>query len=338
MRNIRDPKEEFIVSDCEVKIGNVTLKNRLIAAPMAGISDRPFRALCCQMGAAMAVSEMLLANADIWHTDKSTLRMVSRDEEYIRAVQIVGADPQEMVSAAKLNEQNGAHLIDINMGCPAKKVNKKLAGSALLKYPTLVGKILTAVVKSVNVPVTLKIRTGWDKEHRNYLEIAKIAQDCGIAALTIHGRTKACLFGGEAEYESIRQVKEHIQIPVIANGDITSPEKAKAVLDYTRADALMIGRAAHGNPWIFEQITHYLQHGILLQPKTLKQKAPFIIQHVRALHALYGEYKGLRIARKHVSWYLKGYMESEHFRRLFNAIDHADQQFIALEAFFNKLN
>ncbi|WP_392567048.1 tRNA dihydrouridine synthase DusB [Utexia brackfieldae] len=318
-----------------MKIGNLELKSRLIAAPMAGISDRAFRSLCCQMGAAMAVSEMLLANPDLWHTDKSALRMASKDENHIRAVQIVGADPQEMANAAQLCAASGAQLIDINMGCPAKKVNKKLAGSALLQYPILVEQILSTVVKSVDIPVTLKIRTGWNKDNINCLEIAKIAEGSGISALTIHGRTRACLFNGEAEYDSIRSVKQHINIPVIANGDITSPEKAKAVLEYTGADGLMIGRCAQGNPWIFEQIEYYLRHGKLLQKKSLIEKAPLINDHVRALHNLYGEYKGLRIARKHVSWYLQDYAQSEQFRRLFNAIDNAEQQFIALEAFFS---
>lgn len=318
-----------------LKIGHLELSNRLIAAPMAGISDLPFRRLCCEMGAGMAVSEMLLANSDLWHTHKSSLRMASKQEDHIRAVQIVGADPHEMAIAAELSQASGAQLIDINMGCPAKKVNKKLAGSALLQYPILVEQILSTVVKSVDIPVTLKIRTGWNKDNQNCLEIAKIAEGSGISALTIHGRTRACLFNGEAEYDSIRRVKQHIHIPVIANGDITSPEKAKAVLEYTGADGLMIGRGAQGNPWIFEQIDYYLRHGKLLQKKSLIEKAPLIKDHVRALHNLYGEYKGLRIARKHVSWYLQDYAQSEQFRRLFNAIDNAEQQFIALEAFFS---
>lgn len=337
MRNIRDPKGDFIVSYDSFKIGHLILKNRLIAAPMAGITDRPFRTLCYQMGAAMGVSEMMLANSDVWHTDKSSLRMVSLDELNIRAVQIVGSDPNEMALTAKLNEQQGAQLIDINMGCPAKKVNKNHAGSALLQYPTLVKEILTAVISAVNVPVTLKIRTGWDKVNKNCLEIARIAEDCGIQALTIHGRTRECLFNGEAEYDSIKAVKQAINIPVIANGDITSPQKAKAVLDYTGADALMIGRAAQGRPWIFNEIQHYLEHGSLLPAKAIEEVEFLVIEHVKALHQFYGEYKGLRIARKHVYWYLQQYAEGEQFRRLFNAIDDVKQQFIALEAFFNTL-
>ncbi|QIQ21170.1 tRNA dihydrouridine synthase DusB [Zophobihabitans entericus] len=320
-----------------LKIGNLTLQNRLIAAPMAGISDRPFRALCYQMGAGMTVSEMLLANEDVWHTNKSTLRMVSQDEPGIRAVQIVGSDPEEMAKAAKLNEEHGAQLIDINMGCPAKKVNKKLAGSALLQYPTLVQSILSAVVSAVNVPVTLKIRTGWDIINKNCLEIAQIAEDCGIKALTIHGRTRACLFNGEAEYDSIKKVKQAISIPVIANGDITSPQKAKMVLEYTGADALMIGRAAQGKPWIFNDIQHYLQSGVVMPDKTIDEVEQIVTEHTHVLHQFYGDYKGLRIARKHVSWYLQGYTGNEQFRRLFNAIDETSQQFIALKAFFNTL-
>ncbi len=249
-----------------MRIGHHQLRNRLIAAPMAGITDRPFRTLCYEMGAGLTVSEMMSSNPQVWESDKSRLRMVHIDEPGIRTVQIAGSVPEEMADAARINVESGAQIIDINMGCPAKKVNRKLAGSALLQYPDQVKSILTAVVSAVDVPVTLKIRTGWSPEHRNCVEIAQLAEDCGIQALTIHGRTRACLFNGEAEYDSIRAVKQKVSIPIIANGDITDPLKARAVLDYTGADALMIGRAAQGRPWIFREIQHYLDTGSCLPP------------------------------------------------------------------------
>ncbi|VED46032.1 tRNA-dihydrouridine synthase B [Raoultella terrigena] len=218
------------------------------------------------MGAGLTVSEMMSSNPQVWESDKSRLRMVHVDEPGIRTVQIAGSVPEEMAAAARINVESGAQIIDINMGCPAKKVNRKLAGSALLQHPEQVKLILTAVVKAVDVPVTLKIRTGWEPEHRNCVEIAQLAEECGIQALTIHGRTRACLFNGDAEYDSIRAVKQKVSIPIIANGDITDPLKARAVLDYTGADALMIGRAAQGRPWIFREIQHYLDTGELLPP------------------------------------------------------------------------
>jgi len=300
-----------------MRIGNHQLRNRLIAAPMAGITDRPFRTLCYEMGAGLTVSEMMSSNPQVWESDKSRLRMVHVDEPGIRTVQIAGSVPEEMADAARINVESGAQIIDINMGCPAKKVNRKLAGSALLQYPDQVKSILTAVVSAVDVPVTLKIRTGWSPDHRNCVEIAQLAEDCGIQALTIHGRTRACLFNGEAEYDSIRAVKQKVSIPVIANGDITDPLKARAVLDYTGADALMIGRAAQGRPWIFREIQHYLDTG--------------------ELHSFYGEAKGYRIARKHVSWYLQEHAPNDQFRRTFNAIEDASVQLEALEAYFENL-
>ncbi|WP_192458407.1 tRNA dihydrouridine synthase DusB [Musicola keenii] len=320
-----------------MRIGQFQLPNRLIAAPMAGVSDRPFRVLCLTMGAGMAVSEMLSSNPEVWRSDKSRLRMVHSDEPGIRAVQIAGGDPAEMAAAASINMDNGAQIIDINMGCPAKKVNRKMAGSALLQYPDLVKQILTAVVKSVSVPVTLKIRTGWAPEHRNCVEIARLAEDCGIQALTIHGRTRACLFNGEAEYDSIRTVKQAVSIPIIANGDITDPHKARAVLDYTGADALMIGRAAQGRPWIFREIQHYLDTGELLPPLPLAEVKRLLIGHIRELHDFYGPGKGFRIARKHVSWYLQAHAPNDQFRRTFNAIEDASEQLEALEAYFENL-
>ncbi|MDI8153759.1 tRNA dihydrouridine synthase DusB, partial [Salmonella enterica subsp. enterica serovar Montevideo] len=264
-----------------MRIGQYQLRNRLIAAPMAGITDRPFRTLCYEMGAGLTVSEMMSSNPQVWESDKSRLRMVHVDEPGIRTVQIAGSDPVEMADAARINVESGAQIIDINMGCPAKKVNRKLAGSALLQYPDLVKSILIGVVNAVDVPVTLKIRTGWAPEHRNCVEIAQLAEDCGIQALTIHGRTRACLFNGEAEYDSIRAVKQKVSIPIIANGDITNPHKARAVLDYTGADALMIGRAAQGRPWIFREIQHYLDTGELLPPLPLAEVKRLLCTHVQ---------------------------------------------------------
>ncbi len=267
-----------------MRIGHHQLRNRLIAAPMAGITDRPFRTLCYEMGAGLTVSEMMSSNPQVWESDKSRLRMVHIDEPGIRTVQIAGSVPEEMAAAARINVESGAQIIDINMGCPAKKVNRKLAGSALLQYPDQVKSILTAVVNAVDVPVTLKIRTGWEPEHRNCVEIAQLAEECGIQALTIHGRTRACLFNGDAEYDSIRAVKQKVSIPIIANGDITDPLKARAVLDYTGADALMIGRAAQGRPWIFREIQHYLDTGELLPPLPLAEVKRLLCAHVRELH------------------------------------------------------
>ena len=294
-----------------MRIGQYQLRNRLIAAPMAGITDRPFRTLCYEMGAGLTVSEMMSSNPQVWESDKSRLRMVHIDEPGIRTVQIAGSDPKEMADAARINVESGAQIIDINMGCPAKKVNRKLAGSALLQYPDVVKSILTEVVNAVDVPVTLKIQ-----------------------ALTIHGRTRACLFNGEAEYDSIRAVKQKVSIPVIANGDITDPLKARAVLDYTGADALMIGRAAQGRPWIFREIQHYLDTGELLPPLPLAEVKRLLCAHVRELHDFYGPAKGYRIARKHVSWYLQEHAPNDQFRRTFNAIEDASEQLEALEAYF----
>ena len=320
-----------------LSIGKVTLKNNLIAAPMAGISDKPFRYLCHRFCAGMTVSEMFLANCDVWHTDKSALRMISTNDVGIRAVQIVGSDPDEMARAAEFNVKHGAQLIDINMGCPAKKVNKKLAGSALMQYPDLIKTILQKVVGSVDVPVTLKTRTGWDKNNRNCIEIAQIAQDCGIKAITIHGRSRACLFNGKAEYESIKAVKEKVTIPVIANGDICTPEQAKDVFKYTQADGIMIGRAAQGRPWIFEEIAFYLAHGQLKKNKSIDEVEQIVLTHLEELYQFYGEYKGLRIARKHVNWYTKNYADSDQFRRLFSVLSNSCEQVKTLKAFFSQI-
>ncbi|MFS1562535.1 MAG: tRNA dihydrouridine synthase DusB [Candidatus Arsenophonus phytopathogenicus] len=317
-------------------IGQYQIKNCLIAAPMAGITDRPFRSLCYSMGADMTVSELLSSNPQVWKTDKSRLRMIHSDELGIRSVQIAGSDPDEMAAAARINVANGAQIIDINMGCPAKKVNRKLAGSALLRYPELVEKILLAVVNAVDVPVTLKVRTGWSPEERNCIKIAQLAEHCGIQAVTIHGRTRSCLFNGVAEYDSIRAAKQNVTIPIIANGDITDPLKARAVLDYTGADALMIGRAAQGRPWIFREIQHYLETGELLPPMPIAEVQCLMQAHVKELHDFYGLSKGIPIARKHVSWYLREHAPDDQFRRTFNTIEDASEQLEVLEAYFEK--
>ncbi|UPQ88158.1 tRNA dihydrouridine synthase DusB [Vibrio sinaloensis] len=318
-----------------MKIGNYQLKNNLIVAPMAGVTDRPFRELCLRYGAGMAVSEMMSSNPKLWKTSKSKQRMVHEGESGIRSVQIAGADPQLMADAAQFSVENGAQIIDINMGCPAKKVNKKLAGSALLQYPDIIEQILRAVVDAVDVPVTLKTRTGWDTDNKNCVQIAKLAEDCGIQALALHGRTKACMYKGEAEYDSIKAVKQAVSIPVIANGDIDSPEKAKQVLEYTGADALMIGRPAQGRPWIFQEIQHFLENGTTMPELPLAEVKDILLGHVRALHAFYGEYLGPRIARKHVGWYLKEHEQASEFRRTFNALDAAPLQLEALEEYFD---
>ncbi|NOH63993.1 tRNA dihydrouridine synthase DusB [Vibrio sp. RE88] len=328
----------MLVLSCEdvLKIGNHQLKNNLIVAPMAGVTDRPFRELCLRYGAGMAVSEMMSSNPKLWKTSKSKQRMVHEGESGIRSVQIAGADPQLMADAAQFSVENGAQIIDINMGCPAKKVNKKLAGSALLRFPDIIEDILKAVVNAVDVPVTLKTRTGWDPDNKNCVQIAKLAEDCGIQALALHGRTKACMYKGEAEYDSIRAVKQAISIPVIANGDIDSPEKAKRVLEYTGADALMIGRPAQGRPWIFQEIQHFLENGTTMPDLPSAEVKDILLGHVNALHNFYGEYLGPRIARKHVGWYLKEHEQASEFRRAFNAIEAAELQLEALEEYFDK--
>ncbi|EPC3544506.1 tRNA dihydrouridine synthase DusB [Aeromonas hydrophila] len=320
-----------------MQIGPHTLETPLIVAPMAGVTDRPFRELCLRLGAGMAVSEMLLANPDVWDTQKTRMRMDHSAEGGLRSVQIAGADPEMMAFAARYNVEQGAQIVDINMGCPAKKVNKKLAGSALLRQPDLVRSICRAVVDAVEVPVTLKIRTGWDPDNRNGEEIARIAEDCGIAALAVHGRTRTDLYRGEAEYDTIRAIKQAVSIPVVANGDIDSPEKARYVLDYTGVDAVMIGRAAQGRPWIFREIRHFLETGTKLPPPEREEVRTLMNEHVTNLHRFYGAYLGARIARKHVGWYLDEEETGREFRKHFNALDCADAQLEALEAYFDGL-
>ncbi|SNY52688.1 tRNA-U20-dihydrouridine synthase [Arsukibacterium tuosuense] len=323
--------------DYTVRIGPYQLANKVICAPMAGVTDHTFRELCRRFGAALAVSEMLSSNPQVWQSEKSQNRMGHRQESGIRSVQIAGSDPAQMAAAAQYNVEIGADIIDINMGCPAKKVNKKLAGSALLQYPELVEQIIQAVVKAVTVPVTLKIRTGWDTDHRNGVQIARIAQDNGIQALAVHGRTKACMYKGEAEYDTIKAIKQAVSLPVIANGDITTPEKAQYVLDYTGADAIMIGRAAQGRPWIFREVAHYLATGKKLAAPAIAEVQQIMLEHVQGLHQLYGVHLGPRIARKHVGWYLAEHDAQGVFRSEFNAIEQAERQFEALNDYFHKL-
>lgn len=320
-----------------MKIGQYVLDNNLMLAPMAGVTDRPFRQMCKRLGAGLVVSEMLSSNPKVWHTDKSKQRMDHTGEFGIRSVQIAGADPILMAQAAQLNVSNGAQIVDINMGCPAKKVNKKMAGSALLQFPKLVEEIIQSVVKAVDVPVTLKIRTGWDQDHRNGVQIAKIAQNNGIQSLAVHGRTRACMYKGDAEFETIAAIKQSVSIPVVANGDITSAKKAKRVLDLTQADALMIGRGAQGNPWIFREILHYLQTGEELPAPTIDEVRSVLLEHVGNVHQFYGEYKGARIARKHVGWYLADHDKERVFRSKFNGIEDAHEQLDSLNIYFEQL-
>jgi len=304
---------------------------------MAGVTDRPFRQLCRRLGAGLAVSEMLSSNPKVWKTEKSMNRMDHSGETGIRAVQIAGSDPTLMAQAAQFNVANGAQIVDINMGCPAKKVNKKLAGSALLQYPDLVEVIVKSVVDAVDVPVTLKIRTGWNTDNRNGIEIARIAERNGIASLAVHGRTKACMYKGEAEYDTIRDIKRSVSIPIVANGDITSPEKAKQVLDYTGADAVMIGRAAQGRPWIFRETAHYLETGEFLPEPEIAEVESILMEHLVNLHQFYGEIMGVRIARKHVSWYLQTHDKEGQFRRVFNALETAQEQVSVLNNYFQAI-
>ncbi len=320
-----------------MKIGSYHIANRLFVAPMAGVTDRPFRQLCRQLGAGMAVSEMVSSNSLLWGSAKTKRRAEHEGEPAPRSVQILGADPQLMAEAARHNVDNGADIIDINMGCPAKKVCNVMAGSALLRDETLVARILESVVNAVNVPVTLKIRTGWDKANRNGVDIAKIAEKSGIQALAVHGRTRACGYSGDAEYDTIAEIKANVSIPVIANGDIRSPEKAKQVFERTNADGIMIGRAAQGNPWIFREIDHYLQTGEFLPSPSLTEIRDVLLQHLENLYAFYGEQTGIRMARKHISWYSKGQFDSANFRKMINAVDSSELQLQITRDFFGKL-
>ncbi|HRK78893.1 MAG TPA: tRNA dihydrouridine synthase DusB [Thiobacillus sp.] len=318
-----------------MRIGSHLLKNRLIVAPMAGVTDRPFRQLCKKLGAGMAVSEMVTSNSLLYGSAKTARRANHEGEVDPISVQIAGADPAMMAEAARHNVDRGAQIIDINMGCPAKKVCNVMAGSALLQDEALVGRILDAVVKAVpEVPVTLKIRTGWDREHRNALNILKIAENAGVQALAMHGRTRACGYTGEAEYDTIRAVKAGARIPIIANGDITTPEKAQYVLEYTGADAVMIGRAAQGRPWIFREIEHFLVTGTHLPQPEVAEIHTVLLEHIHDLHAFYGDVTGVRVARKHISWYTRGLIGSSAFRHAMNQLDTVAGQLAMVNEYF----
>ncbi len=290
-----------------LRIGPFSLTTNTLLAPMAGVTDRPFRLLARQLGAGLAASEMLTSDQRLWHTAKSRRRMDHSGEPSPRVVQLAGADPAQLADAARVNVDLGAEIIDINMGCPAKKVCNRLCGSALMQDELLVGQLLRAVVNAVpsGVPVTLKTRTGWDREHRNGVAIARIAEDSGIAALAIHGRTRADFYAGAAEYETIAAIKGAVRIPVMANGDITSAAQAKSVLQQTGADGVMIGRAAHGAPWIFADINEFLLHGRMAPTRPRHVLRDIILAHLEAIYAFYGEDSGVRIARKHLGWYLR---------------------------------
>jgi tRNA-dihydrouridine synthase B len=318
-------------------IGSYQLKNNLIVAPMAGVTDRPFRQLCKTMGAGMAVSEMVASNSLLRGSAKTRRRANHDGEVDPISVQIAGADPRMLADAARYNVDEGAQIIDINMGCPAKKVCNVMAGSALLRDEPLVGRILDAVVAAVKVPVTLKIRTGWDRGNRNAIQIARTAEQAGVQALAIHGRTRACGFSGDAEYDTIAAVKAEVGIPVIANGDISTPEQVKQVLDYTRADGVMIGRAAQGRPWMFREIQHYLETGRRLPAPEVGEIHRVLTAHLSDLYQFYGEYTGVRVARKHISWYTKGLAGSAAFRHAMNQLETRFAQTGAANDFFAQL-
>lgn len=320
-----------------IDIGPYQLANNLFLAPMVGVSDTPFREICTEQGAALTVGEMLTCNDRLWSNERNRLKQVKPRIRSPQVVQIAGADPQQMAHAAQLNVAQGADAIDINMGCPAKKVLKKAAGSALLKDTQLVQRIVAAVVAAVAVPVTLKIRTGWCPQSRNGVEVARIAEDHGIQLLTVHGRTRACRFLGDAEYDTIAAIKAAVRIPVIANGDIDSPEKAARVLQHTGADGLMIGRAAQGRPWIFREIATYLDTGCKLPALDYTERQLIIKSHLRRLHGFYGEVKGVWYARKHVAGYVKGLPGYEAFLRQFNLCESPDGQLQQIDFYFDGL-
>ena len=316
-----------------MEIGPYRLSNNVIAAPMAGVTDRPFRQLCRRWGAGLAVSEMIAAKVDLRSSAKTLKRMDHSGEPGPIVVQIAGAEPQQMARAARFNVEHGAQIVDINMGCPAKKVCRKLAGSALLGNEKLVAEILREVVAAVPVPVTLKIRTGTDPGNRNGVRIAKLAETLGISAIAVHGRTRACKFQGNAEYDTIRKIKQSVAIPVIANGDIDSPWKARAVLTATGADAVMVGRAAQGRPWLFKQIQEYLQKGTLVFP-TFEQQRDTLLNHLENLYSFYGTHTGVRVARKHISWYAKAHADGARLWDSVKRIEEPDLQYEIVSRYF----
>jgi tRNA-dihydrouridine synthase B len=301
---------------------------------MAGVTDRPFRQLCKKLGAGYAVSEMAASNPRLWASEKSSRRTDHAGEMEPKAVQIAGADPHDLAECAKFNVERGAQIIDINMGCPVKKVCNNWCGSALLQHEDLVQRILDAVVNAVDVPVTLKFRTGWDRQNKNALTIARMAEEAGIAMLTLHGRTRADGYKGDAEYDTIAAVKAAVNIPVVANGDITTPDKAKFVLDYTGADAVMIGRAAQGRPWICREIDYFLRTGEYLPPPLVDEVRELMNEHLPAHYAFYGEYLGVRTARKHIGWYVEDLPGGEEFRQSMNRLESTAEQLSAVDEFF----
>jgi len=320
-----------------MQIGPYRIEPAVVLAPMAGVTDKPFRMLCKRLGAGLCVSEMTTSEPRLWHTAKSLHRMDHADEPAPISVQIAGTDPAVLADAARYNVDHGAQIIDINMGCPAKKVCNVWAGSALLQDEALVGRILAAVVAAVDAPVTLKIRTGWNRDNRNGLAIARIAEDCGIAALAVHGRTRADQYQGEAEYETIAAIKAAVRIPILANGDVSTPERARFILDYTKADALMVGRAAQGRPWIFREIVHFLATGEHLPAPTPREVCEVLIGHLEQLHSFYGEHSGVRIARKHLGWYAKDRPENAAFRAVVNRAETAQCQIQLTRDYFEAL-
>ncbi len=320
-----------------MRIGPYTIDPPIGLAPMAGVTDKPFRRLCKRLGAGLAVSEMTTSDPRLWTTRKSLKRMDHAGEPDPVSVQIAGYDPAMLADAARYNADAGAQIIDINMGCPAKKVCNVYAGSALLQDEALVARILSAVVGAVDIPVTLKIRTGWNRDNRNGVKIARIAQDCGIAALAVHGRTRADLYEGDAEYDTIAAVKQSVSIPVLANGDVGSPQQAKFVLDYTKCDGLLIGRAAQGRPWIFREIAHFLATGKSLPVPDAIEVCDILCGHLDALYAFYGEVQGVRIARKHLGWYAKDRAENAAFRATVNRAESATDQLRFTREYFSSL-
>jgi tRNA-dihydrouridine synthase B len=324
------------MTSSKLKIGPYELPSRFVLAPMAGVTDRPFRTLCRHFGAGMTTSEMTTADTSLWQTPKSKHRLdLDLDAEPV-AVQIAGSEPAQLATAAQAVVDRGAQIVDVNMGCPAKKVCKKLAGSALMKDEKLVEEILTAVVAAVDVPVTLKMRTGWDKEHINGPAIARIAEDAGIQSLAVHGRTRACKYDGDAEYETIARIKEGLSIPVIANGDLATPEKSLEVLRLTNADGLMIGRGAQGRPWIFRELEYFRKTGTKRVPLDKTELRDIMLGHLSEIHRFYGEKRGVRVARKHLTWYCEYLANADEFRYRAVRVDSASEQLSLAREYFDR--
>ena len=324
------------MTTAKLQIGPYPVNGQAVLAPMAGLTDQPFRSICRRFGAAFAVTEMTTSDTRLWQTEKSRQRLMLTSENGLKIVQIAGADAHKMQAAARAAVQLGAEVIDINMGCPAKKVCRKLAGSALLKDDGLVRRILEAVANAVAVPVTLKMRTGWDPEHRNGVRIAKLAESVGIKSIAVHGRTRACMFRGKAEYETIRAIKSVVSIPVFANGDIGEPSEAARILDQTGADGVMIGRAALGQPWIFQQISSFLETKVLPKPLSIAIRRDIILEHLDALYQLYGKDRGVRVARKHLSWYCRYLERAGEFRDFFVRVETVSEQKRLTREFFDR--